>query len=91
MDTIIDRLPTGEDLPPSALAFLKAIYLAFRPLQDCARECGWTQTELIDAAETLRRKGGIKLVYDKAAGAISIQITPFGSLMAAAQASREPR
>jgi hypothetical protein len=83
MDTIIDRIPPGEDLPPSALAFMKAIYLAFKPLQDCAREFGWSQTEMIDAAETLRRKGGIKIVYDKATHEISIQITSFGSLMAA--------
>jgi hypothetical protein len=77
MDTIIDRFPPGEDLPPNAVAFLKAIYLAFKPLQDCARECGWSQTEMIDAAEILRRKGDIKLVYDKAAGTISIKINSF--------------
>ena len=82
-DTILDRLPPAKGLPPEAITLMKAIYLAFKPLQDCAIANGWSQTELIDAAETLRRKGGIKIVYDKATHEISIQITSFGSLMAA--------
>lgn len=84
-DTILDRLPPDRDaLPPKALALMKGIYLAFRPLQDCARANGWSQTQLIDAAETLRRKGCVNLIYNKTTGEISIQITSFGELIAAA-------
>lgn len=67
-DTIIDTDPVyeemGEDMCENARIVMKAIYL-LHPMADEMRDQGWSDTHIIDAAETLRRKGLIKIIEDQ--------------------------
>jgi hypothetical protein len=81
MDTILDRLGTDERLPRDALAIMKAIYLAFEPLQACAAHHGWTETQLIDAAETARRAGVISISYDQKSETFRLKVTAYGKAL----------
>ena len=81
-DTILDLdppFPLITDQHKKALLLMKALYLNFPLLQRCRQDCGWTATELVNAAETLRRRGHIKLV-EQPDGAIQLRITPTGDI-----------
>lgn len=83
-DTILDEdppFPLLTDRDKKALILMKALYLNFPLLQQHRQDSGWTATELINAAETLRRRGHLKLV-ELQDGSIQLKITPTGEMEA---------
>jgi hypothetical protein len=75
MDTMLDRLWAEEGLPEHVLTLMKVLYLAFDSLNACAAAHRWTKTQLIDAVETARRAGAIRIVYNQRAETFQLKLT----------------
>jgi hypothetical protein len=76
--TLVDRFGKEEGLSDDAIAIMKTLYLAFEPLKECAADQGWNKVQLIDAAETARRRGWIRIIYDKTDETFRIEATARG-------------
>jgi len=72
-DTLADLHGRQEGLTEDAIALMKALYLAIGPIAACARANNWSPTQTINAAEMLRRRGLLKLFYDKERGTFTYQ------------------
>jgi hypothetical protein len=83
MDTMLDDLGPAEGVTGDALAIMKALYLTFEPLQAAAAEQGWSKTQLINAAETARRAGVIRIVYIEDREVFELDVTDYGKTLAA--------
>lgn len=77
-DTIIDTDDTyeemGEEFCENARKLMKALYLA-HPLADNLRGQGFNDTAIIDAGETLRRKGCLRIVWNEDDDTYRIELT----------------
>jgi hypothetical protein len=63
MDTLIDRDPPYEAMPPNAVKTMKAFYLA-SAVGEALLADGMSPTWIIDEMETMRRNGLIKIVVE---------------------------
>lgn len=77
-DTLVDKFAREEGLPSDAALIVKCLYLEFDQLRACAAAHDWTSTQLIDAAETARRKGWIEITYFERQDQFKLALTELG-------------
>lgn len=78
-DTIFEREPLNPPLEPKVLLFFKLLMLALGKSYQLDKIM--TPTQLIDAMESCRRKGLVK-IYQNDQGEFSARLTPTGSTTA---------
>jgi hypothetical protein len=85
-DTTLDLSLETRDISEKARRLMKALYLGHPALVQCADTHGWTPTQLVDAAETLRKAGFLRIEVERAAlikdYKYKVVITPTGATQA---------